>query len=79
MRQEESHPDGWSLRRRGPPGRCADQRSAFPGLPAIRVVSVPAVSEHPGQLGEERPVVHEFVVELRGSLLALSEAANSLW
>ena len=27
MRQEESHPDGWSLRRRGPPGRCADQRS----------------------------------------------------
>ena len=49
---------------------------AFPGLPAIRVVGVPAVSEHPGQLGEERPVVHEFVVELRGSLLALSEAAN---
>ena len=46
MRQEESHPDGWSLRRRGPPGRCADQRSAFPGLPAIRVVSVPAVCQN---------------------------------
>ena len=29
-RREGSHPDGWGLRRRGPAGRCADRRSAFP-------------------------------------------------
>ena len=38
--REGSYPDGWGLRRRGPAGRCADRRSAFPGLRAIPPVSV---------------------------------------
>ena len=29
-RREGSDPDGWGQRRRGPAGRCADRRSAFP-------------------------------------------------
>ena len=31
--RDGSHPDGWGMRRRGPAGRCADRRSAFPCLP----------------------------------------------
>ena len=31
--RRRSHPDGWGFGRRGPAGRCADQRSAFPCLP----------------------------------------------
>ena len=30
--RDGSHPDGWGMRRRGPAGRCADRRSAFPCL-----------------------------------------------
>ena len=33
-RREGSHPDGWGSCRRGPAGRCADRRSAFPCLRA---------------------------------------------
>ena len=29
-RRDGNRPDGWGLRRRGPAGRCADRRSAFP-------------------------------------------------
>ena len=35
-RRERSHPDGWGWRRRGPAGRCADRRSAFPCLRPVR-------------------------------------------
>ena len=31
--RDGSHPDDWGMRRRGPAGRCADRRSAFPCLP----------------------------------------------
>ena len=31
--RRRSYPDGWGFGRRGPAGRCADQRSAFPCLP----------------------------------------------
>ena len=34
-RREGSHPDGWGSCRRGPAGRCADRRSAFPCLRAV--------------------------------------------
>ena len=33
--RDGSHPDDWGLRRRGPVGRCADQRSAFQAVPAL--------------------------------------------
>ena len=32
-RREGAIPNGWGRRRRGPAGRCADRRSAFPCLP----------------------------------------------
>ena len=34
-----------------------------------RLFSAARSSEHPGEFREDRPVVHEFVVELRGSFL----------
>ena len=52
---------GSATRLRGATRRCAGLETGGP-FPA-------RASEHPGQLGEDRPVVHEFVVELGGSLL----------
>ena len=38
--REGGHPEGWGLRGRGPAGRCADQRSAFPCQPVVTVGGV---------------------------------------
>ena len=40
--REGSHPDGWGVRRRGPAGRCADQRSAFQAIRALLLLRVRA-------------------------------------
>ena len=58
-RREGGHPDGWGLCRRGPAGRCADQRSAFQAVPALFCCLLllgfaalrAAVGRHPGPWG----------------------------
>ena len=42
--REGRHPEGWGLRGRGPAGRCADQRSAFPCQPVVTVGGVGVVA-----------------------------------
>ena len=65
-RPEGSHPDSWGLGRRGPAGRCADRRSAFPCLRAIRSVGGPArLHLHSNWLGGRRsPVFPAALVRL---------------